>query len=72
MLPGRRRTRRHPRELIADAATVVQIPQWGLVPSLNLAVAGSIVVYDYLGKLRRQGRLDRPDGGMAPDDGPNP
>jgi hypothetical protein len=37
-----------PEELIAEAATVVQIPQWGLVPSLNLAVAGSIVVYDYL------------------------
>ena len=26
------------------SSTVVQIPQWGLVPSLNLAVAGSIVV----------------------------
>lgn len=57
-----------PEELIAEAATVVQIPQWGLVPSLNLAVAGSIVVYDYLGKLRHQGRLDRPDGGMEVDD----
>jgi tRNA G18 (ribose-2'-O)-methylase SpoU len=57
-----------PEELIAEASVVVQIPQWGLVPSLNLAVAGSIVVYDYLGKLRNQGRLDRPDGGMAADD----
>ena len=61
-----------PEELIADAAAVVQIPQWGLVPSLNLAVAGSIVVYDYLAKLHRAGRLDRPGGGLAADDGPGP
>ncbi len=44
---------------------IVQIPQWGLVPSLNLAVAGSIVLYDFLAKLDRDGRLDRPDGGLA-------
>jgi len=43
-----------PEELIQQASTVVQIPQWGLVPSLNLAVAGSIVVYDYLAKLAYQ------------------
>jgi tRNA G18 (ribose-2'-O)-methylase SpoU len=54
-----------PDELLEEAATVVQIPQWGLVPSLNLAVAGSIVVYDFLGKLHRQARLDRPDGGLV-------
>ncbi len=53
-----------PAELLADAALVVQIPQWGLVPCLNLAVAGSLVVYDYLGKLRRTGGLSRPDGGL--------
>lgn len=53
-----------PDELLASAATVVQIPQWGLVPSLNLAVAGSLVVYDYLAKLHRRGLLDRPDGGL--------
>ncbi|NOZ95266.1 MAG: RNA methyltransferase, partial [Acidobacteria bacterium] len=46
------------------APVIVQIPQWGLVPSLNLAVAGSIVVYDYLSKLNRDGRLDRPGGGL--------
>lgn len=54
-----------PEHLIRDAALVVEIPQWGLVPSLNLAVAGSVVVYDYLGKLNRQGLLDRPRGGLA-------
>ena len=54
-----------PEELLARALTAVQIPQWGLVPSLNLAVAGSIVVYDYLAKLHRSGRLDRPDGGLV-------
>ena len=54
-----------PEALIERARVVVRIPQWGLVPSLNLAVAGSIVVYDYLAKLYRTGRLDRPDGGLA-------
>ena len=54
-----------PEELIAEAVAVVQIPQWGLVPSLNLAVAGSLVVYDYLAKLHRRGLLDRPGGGLA-------
>lgn len=54
-----------PDELLDEADLIVQIPQWGLVPSLNLAVAGSIVVYDYLGKLHRAERLDRPDGGLA-------
>ncbi len=64
-----------PEDLLEAASLVVQIPQWGLVPSLNLAVAGSIVVYDYLAKLRREGRLQRPDGGLkgsgpaAEDDG---
>jgi tRNA G18 (ribose-2'-O)-methylase SpoU len=53
-----------PEELLEAADLVVQIPQWGLVPSLNLAVAGSIVLYDYLGKLHRNGRLDRPLGGI--------
>ena len=53
-----------PEELIDEALLVVQIPQWGLVPSLNLAVAGSIVIYDYLAKLHRSGALDRPDGGL--------
>ena len=48
-----------PDELLASAAAVVQIPQWGLVPSLNLAVAGSLVVYDYLAKLHRRGLLDQ-------------
>ena len=54
-----------PGELLEEAELVVQIPQWGLVPSLNLAVAGSIVLYDYLGKLRREARLERPDGGLV-------
>jgi tRNA G18 (ribose-2'-O)-methylase SpoU len=54
-----------PGELLAVADLVVQIPQWGLVPSLNLAVAGSIVLYDYLAKLHRSGRLERPTGGLA-------
>ena len=56
-----------PEEVMEHAALVVQIPQWGLVPSLNLAVAGSIVVYDYLAKLNRRGKLKRPEGGLAVD-----
>ena len=54
-----------PGELLEESELVVQIPQWGLVPSLNLAVAGSIVLYDFLGKLRREERLDRPEGGLV-------
>ncbi len=54
-----------PGELLDDAELVVQIPQWGLVPSLNLAIAGSIVLYDYLGKLHGEARLNRPDGGLV-------
>jgi tRNA G18 (ribose-2'-O)-methylase SpoU len=54
-----------PEELLEESELVVQIPQWGLVPSLNLAVAGSIVLYDCLGKLHREARLDRPDGGLV-------
>jgi tRNA G18 (ribose-2'-O)-methylase SpoU len=53
-----------PDELLDVSELVVQIPQWGLVPSLNLAVAGSIVLYDFLAKLHREARLDRPDGGL--------
>jgi len=53
-----------PGELLDEAELVVQIPQWGLVPSLNLAIAGSIVIYDYLAKLHGDGRLNRPDGGL--------
>lgn len=55
-----------PAELLDEAELIVQIPQWGLVPSLNLAVAGSIVIYDHLAKLHRRGALDRPDGGLVP------
>ena len=60
-----------PEALLDDAALVVQIPQWGLVPCLNLAVAGSIVVYDHLTKLETAGALARPDGGLVeePSDG---
>jgi tRNA G18 (ribose-2'-O)-methylase SpoU len=54
-----------PEALIADAELVVQIPQWGLIPSLNLAVAGSLVIYDHLHKLHREGRLERPNGGLV-------
>jgi len=54
-----------PGELLDEAELVVQIPQWGLVPSLNLAIAGSIVLYDYLGKLHGDARLNRPDGGLV-------
>lgn len=54
-----------PEELIDESALIVQLPQWGLVPSLNLAVAGSIVVYDFLAKLHRGGKLARPNGGLV-------
>ncbi len=53
-----------PEELLAAASVIVKIPQWGLIPSLNLAVAGSLVIYDYLAKLNAQGLLDRPTGGL--------
>lgn len=55
-----------PQSLMDAADTIVQIPQWGLVPCLNLAVAGSIVLYDYMAKLREKDLLDRPDGGLVP------
>jgi tRNA G18 (ribose-2'-O)-methylase SpoU len=61
-----------PNELLEDAELVVQIPQWGLVPSLNLAVAGSIVLYDHLSKLGRAGRLQRPKGGLVDSEGDQP
>jgi len=59
-----------PGPLLEAADLIVQIPQWGLVPCLNVAVAGSIVVYDHLAKLHRKGALDRPGGGLpeAPGD----
>ncbi len=59
-----------PPELLDAAAVIVQIPQWGLVPSLNLAVAGSLVLYDHLGKLHRDGLLDRPQGGLPESSSP--
>ncbi len=49
-----------PTDLLDVAALIVQIPQWGLVPCLNVAVAGSIVLYDHLSKLYRRNVLDRP------------
>ena len=55
-----------PQSLINAAEIVVQIPQWGLVPCLNLAVAGSIVLYDYLAKRKLMDTLDRPEGGLVP------
>ena len=54
-----------PPELVEEAELVVQIPQWGLVPCLNLAVAGSLVVYDHLAKRHGIGGLSRPDGGLV-------
>lgn len=53
-----------PEDLRRAACLTVQIPQWGLVPSLNVAVAGSLVLYDHLAKLHRRGELDRPSGGL--------
>ena len=61
-----------PGELLEEAQLVVQIPQWGLVPSLNLAVAGSIVLYDYLSKLGRAGRLRSPEGGLVDEESAQP
>lgn len=57
-----------PPELLSEAELVVQIPQWGLVPCLNLAVAGSLVVYDYLAKRHHAGKMRRPDGGFRGDE----
>ncbi len=61
-----------PEELIDSSAMIVQLPQWGLVPCLNLAVAGSIVAYDYLAKLHSGGLLNRPDGGLVDEEGSRP
>jgi 23S rRNA (guanosine2251-2'-O)-methyltransferase len=58
-----------PEPLLEKAELIVRIPQWGLVPSLNLAVAGSIVIYDFLAKLHRRGALDRPLGGLVDEPG---
>lgn len=58
-----------PQQLMEAAALTVEIPQWGLVGCLNVAAAGSIVIYDHLSKLHREGRLDRPGGGLAPPTG---
>jgi tRNA G18 (ribose-2'-O)-methylase SpoU len=57
-----------PAELLDAAELIVQIPQWGLVPCLNLAVAGSVVIYDHLAKQQRLGRLSRPNGGLVSGD----
>jgi tRNA (guanosine-2'-O-)-methyltransferase len=54
-----------PNRLLDAAQLIVELPQWGLVPSLNVAVAGSIVLYDFLGKQARAGRLNRPHGGLV-------
>jgi len=54
-----------PPVLLDTATMIVQIPQWGLLPCLNLAVAGSIVLYDYLSKEAGKGKLDRPSGGLV-------
>jgi tRNA G18 (ribose-2'-O)-methylase SpoU len=40
-----------PADVLDASALIVQIPQWGLVPSLNVAAAGSVVIYDHLAKL---------------------
>ena len=59
-----------PPELVEEAELVVQIPQWGLVPCLNLAVAGSLVVYDHLAKRHGVGALSRHDGGLVGESAP--
>lgn len=40
-----------PQDVLDAAVLTVEIPQWGLVPSLNVAAAGSVVIYDYLAKV---------------------
>ncbi|NUP89533.1 MAG: TrmH family RNA methyltransferase [Candidatus Sumerlaeia bacterium] len=40
-----------PPEILDASTLIVEIPQWGLVPSLNVAAAGSLVIYDHLAKL---------------------
>ncbi|MBN1476493.1 hypothetical protein JXA47_07065, partial [Candidatus Sumerlaeota bacterium] len=50
-----------PADVLDASALIVQIPQWGLVPSLNVAAAGSIVIYDHLAKLSgARGRAQAP------------
>lgn len=52
-----------PEDVLDACELIVQIPQWGLVPSLNVAAAGSVVIYDYLAKVcgARTGVATPPD-----------
>jgi tRNA G18 (ribose-2'-O)-methylase SpoU len=41
------------RDFIEAADLIVEIPMFGIIQSLNVAVAGSIVMYDYLQKKEK-------------------
>ena len=43
-----------PAELKTKDYPIVEIPQYGLIHSLNLSCAGSIVIYHYLYKLYKE------------------
>ena len=43
-----------PEKLKKMSFPVLEIPQYGLIPSLNLSCAGSIVIYHYLYKLYKK------------------
>ncbi len=47
-----------PNEIISKNYPVLEIPQYGLVHSLNLSCSGSIVIYHYLYKLYINGQIN--------------
>ena len=40
-------------DFLEAADLIVEIPMYGIIQSLNVAVAGAVVMYDYLGKKSR-------------------
>ncbi len=48
-----------PGEIINDNYQILEIPQFGLIKSLNLSCSGSIVIYHYLYKLHESGKLGK-------------
>lgn len=46
-----------PQELLSLNFPTVEIPQYGLIKSLNLSCSGSIVIYHYLYKLTKKDKI---------------
>ena len=46
-----------PEEIVNKNYPTIEIPQYGLIQSLNLSCAGSIVIYHYLHSLYKEGKI---------------